>query len=162
MSGSGIVTFVYADWLAVYPEFTATATAAQGQNDFDIATLFLDNTECSPVQDVTRRTSLLYMITAHVAQLYQGSSGPGGSTISPIVGRVSQATEGSVSISSELAGMGKNEAWWVQTKYGLMAWQAMAPYRAGKYYPPPQIPLAAQSWPGGAFGGVWGYPAWRR
>ena len=38
-------------------------------------------------------------------------------------------------------------AWWQQTKYGLLAWQAMAPYRMAVYIPSPQVPLSQQSYP---------------
>lgn len=140
----GVVTFDYSAWGAIYPEFAQSVTAPVASNYFDMAGLFLDNTPCSAVVDLTKRTSILYMITSHLAALF---SPVNGQPASVLVGRIANATEGSVSVATELEGMGKNEAWWVQTKYGFMAWQAMAPYRVARYFPPPQVPLNQQSYP---------------
>jgi hypothetical protein len=165
MSGtSGIVTFDYPAWSELYPEFAATVNQPQAQQFFDLATLYVDNTPCSLVPFSTNpvfnlgvqivpgnpiRAPILNLVTAHIAQLMNGSSNqPAG----PLVGRISDVSEGSVSISTDVTGLPGSAVWFAQTKYGLAAWQAMAPFRAGMFIPPPQIPLAAQSWPGGAFG----------
>src|ERR1700744_5931109 len=100
MSGSGPVTFVYADWTAAYPEFTSTVNATQAQNYFDIAgptggTGLLDNTGCGFIPNPPLQT-ILYLLTAHVAQLLAGSSLQANSSL---VGRLSQATQGSVNVS---------------------------------------------------------------
>jgi len=130
----GVVVFSAADFKALYPAF---ATIADGllQGDFDVATLFLNNSCCSVVKDAPTREKLLYMLTAHVAALLQGENGkppPG------VVGRVSDAREGSVSVGVEYASeMSMSEAYFSQTQYGAMFWIATAQYRAFHYVPPP-------------------------
>lgn len=155
MSGSsGIVTFDYLAWSGLYPEFGATVNEPQAQQYFNLATLYVDNTACSLVPFSSAsgnpiRGPILDMMTAHMAQLMAGSSiQPAG----PLVGRISDVSEGSVSVSTDVTGLPGTAVWFAQTRYGLNAWQAMAPFRTGMFIPPPQIPLAAQSWPGGGFG----------
>lgn len=125
----GIATFVYADWLTLFPALASvaepTATAL-----FNATGSFLDNTDCSPVQDVPTRTTILYYLTAHLAQL--GINGANGQ-----VGRLSEAREGTVSASFEFKGS-ENAAWWLQTGYGATAWQMLAGFRLGRYKPPPR------------------------
>lgn len=130
----GVAAFDYPLWAATYPEF-ATVDETTATVQFDTATLFLDNTDCSPVRDVTRRLTLLNMITAHLVKLFVpvASVAPGG-----LVGRISTATEGSVTVSTDYAKANTNlEAWWVQTKYGAMYWAAMAAFRTMRYVPGP-------------------------
>lgn len=153
-----VVTFDYATWAAQFPALGKTTNEATATSYFGFAGLFLNNTAMSQIVDVTVRAPILNLITAHIAVLFgNGANGP-----SPLVGRINQATEGSVSVSAELAGMGKNEAWWTQTPYGIMAWQAMAPWRTARYIAAPQIPLAQQSYPVGLLGtgypGLWPWP----
>lgn len=51
-----------------------------------------------------------------------------------IVGRISQAAEGAVSVSAELAvAQSSSQAFFVQTKYGYQFWQATARYRTMLY-----------------------------
>lgn len=155
MSGASlIVTFDYPTWSATFPEFGATVNQPQAQSYFNRAVRFVENTPFSAVPFMDAggnpvRGPILDLVTAQIAQLSAGSSlQPAG----PLVGRISDVSEGSVSITTDMAGLPASGAWFYQTKYGFEAWQAMAPYRVGRFIPPPQIPLAAQSWPGGAFG----------
>lgn len=128
-----VVTFDYQAWAALYPSFCGVdATMAQGY--FDIATGFLDNTEASPVADATRRTSLLYMLTAHIAALFRGENGQGPS---PLVGRVTSATEGSVSVSVDAGTAAGSQAWYMMTRYGALYWAATGFLRRGRYIPGP-------------------------
>jgi hypothetical protein len=128
-----VVAFVYADWSLRYPEFSATVSSPQASDSFLQATLYLDNTDGSIVQDIPTRTMLLYMLTAHIAQLGYGSSGQ---TVSPLVGRIDSATQGSVSVSAKMAeGIGI-AAWLQQTKYGTSYWAATARYRMATYVAP--------------------------
>ncbi len=153
MSGNSPVVFDYTLWLSVYPEFTTTTTEPQGQEYFNLAQLYLDNTPCSvvPVLDGNQqplRIRILGMITAQIAQLLAGSSLQPGS---PLVGRVSNAAEGSVSVATEL-NVPVEAAWFTLTTYGLMAWAALAPFRAALYIPGPRARF-------NVFGaGVGGYP----
>ena len=153
-----VVTFVFADWQAIYPQFAVTVPAApQAQNYFNQATLYVANTDCAIVPydptctpPVTTRLDILYLLTAHVAQLFAGSTlGPATS----LVGRISQGTQGSVSVAAEMDGVPGSAAWFLQTPFGAAAWQAMAPFRTAQYRPSPgrfaQIP---GNMPFGGFG----------
>lgn len=117
-----------------YPEFVATPDATLSAC-FDEACLYLSNSNASPVQDIPRRTLLLNMLTAHVAKL--GGFGAGASGVAP-VGRLSSATEGSVSASLEYAQPGSN-AWYAQTQYGASYWQATLNLRRFRYIPQPTV-----------------------
>src|SRR5258708_20195445 len=90
-----VVIFDYAGWLAQYPEF-AYVTPPQATGYFNQATLLVDNTLSSPVQDPTQLATLLNMATAHIAALFAPSSSaprPHG-----IVGRISNPRHRSLSL----------------------------------------------------------------
>jgi Protein of unknown function (DUF4054) len=127
-----VVTFDYQAWLMRYPEVAVSAPRAQGF--FDEATLYLDNSDCSPVRDVGQRSALLGMLVAHLAKIF----GPGadGQPASPLVGRISAASEGSVSVTADyIAPSSSLEAWANQTSYGAAWWAATAQYRRFRYAP---------------------------
>jgi hypothetical protein len=137
---SGVVVFdatAYALWSALYPELTTApiapfvaVTLAQAQAYFGLTGLYLDNTACSPVPDASpggARATLLGMIVAHLAWLAQ----------TPLVGRISNATKGSVSVQAEMAPPTNSSAWWMQTKYGAAFWQATMALRTARYVPGP-------------------------
>lgn len=128
-----VVVFDPAEFRALYPSF-ASLTDAQLAQSFNLATLYLDNTECSVVSDVAQRKTLLYLLTAHIAKMAYGESGQGSSGL---VGRVSSATEGSVSVSAEYNAAPGSAQWYLQTTYGAMYWEATARYRVGRYVPGP-------------------------
>lgn len=119
-----IVTFDLALFRARYPEFT-------GSTDVLVAacwsegTIYLDNTDASKVADVARRAVLLNMLAAHIVKL----------AASPLVGRIDQATEGSVTVHAEMGPASNTSAWYMQTQYGASYWQATAPYRTFQYAP---------------------------
>jgi len=115
-------------FLARYPEFSAIPVPRL-QSFFDEAGVYLANTDGSPVSDLTRRRVFLNMLTAHIASLAgalsaDGAPGP--------VGRVSSATEGSVSATFEYAAPGSG-AWYAQTPYGAAYWQATINLRGFRY-----------------------------
>ena len=129
-----VVAFNPTAFKARYPEFAAV------NNDllsacFGEAGLYLSNKDNSPVQDVTRRATLLNMLTAHVA--YLGGALSADNMPRP-VGRMSQASEGSVSAAFEgvppTPGTG---AWFQQTQYGAAFWQATSSLRGMRYIPCP-------------------------
>lgn len=129
----GVVVFEPAVFKTQYPAF-ATLTDPVLQVNFDIATLFLNNSCCSVVKDANIRERLLYMVVAHIAALLQGENGkpPSG-----IVGRVTEASEGTVSVSAAYVNdMSMSEAYFSQTPYGAMFWMATAGYRMFHYMPP--------------------------
>jgi hypothetical protein len=121
-----VVVFDEVAFKARYPEFSALTSPVLAAY-FTEATIYLNNTETSPVTDATQRAVLLNMIVAHIAQLAASASG--------IVGRISSATEGSVTIQSEMGPMTNSQAWWMQTKYGASYWQATSSYRTFRYMP---------------------------
>lgn len=126
------VTFSYAGWLAMFPEFNvASMTEPLAQGYFDIAVTMHANDGSGPIATDAMQTSLLNVLTAHIAQLFFTATG---AQPAQLVGRIAQATEGSVSVSVELpANLPAAAAWFSQTKYGLMYWQMTAPYRAFQY-----------------------------
>ena len=152
MSGTGIAVFVFADWAALYPELvaptetppgTGTTTAAQAANDFVLAGLYLNNTPCSVVQNLPVRTSLLYMLTAHIAALAaRQKAEPDGNAI---VGRISDATQGSVSVAADVGTTSSSQAWFYQTQYGMSFWQATVQFRSGGRYKVGRVPYLGVS-----------------
>lgn len=135
-----VAVFDYSTWAARYPELATSVDAALGGAYFAEAGLYLDNTDYSRVQDVGIRGVLLNMLTAHIAAL----SGATAAGAQGLVGRISSVSEGSVSISTELQTPG-GAAWFAQTKYGLMYWQATAQYRTMQYRPGPR-PFLGLPW----------------
>lgn len=131
----------YTAWSARYPALAAFVSNDLAQSYWDEAGLFLDNTEASPVQDVGRRAVLLGLITAHLAQLNRPAEAGG----SDVVGRVSAASEGSVSLSADMGPVTASQAWWVQTKWGAESWAATVFLRRAIYVPgrPQRFPI----WP---------------
>lgn len=130
----GIVVFVPATFKTSFPAF---ATIADGllSGDFAVATLFLNNSCCSVVKDAPTRERLLDLLVAHIAALMQGENG---NPPSGLVGRVDKAAEGSVSVSASYASeMSMSEAYFAQTQYGALFWQATVGYRAMHYVPAP-------------------------
>lgn len=123
---NGVVVFDVAEFRSMYPKITATD--AQLEMFFLEAELLFNNTEHSCVKDVNKRKIYLYLIVAHLATL-QAQVDAGNA----LVGRISSATEGSVSVSSDYGTLGKNEKYWAQTPYGAKYWALTAPFRTSLY-----------------------------
>lgn len=117
---------------AMFPEFS-NVTDAQLPYLFDQATDYLNNSECSLVEDVVKRERLLYLLMAHLAYMRYGDANGNGGT--GLVGRLSSATEGSVSVSSEAGQVEFRYMWYTQSPYGMDYWQATKVYRMANYYP---------------------------
>ena len=123
---SGVVVFDPAEFRLLYPSICATDE--QLEMYFAMAETFLDNTECSIVKDLDARKTMLYLLVAHIALLsQQAESG------NPVVGRISNATEGTVSVGLDYGTMGNNERWYLQTPWGAMYWQMSKKYRSMVY-----------------------------
>lgn len=141
-----IAVFDYAAWSARYPEFGGAVGQDLAASLFaEAGLLYLDNSDASPVQDVNRRLLLLNMLVAHLAAL----SGIGSSRDSGAVGRISSASEGSVSVTFDSGLMPGTAAWYQQTSYGLSFWQATKSARMGQYVPTPAAitdPWRAARW----------------
>lgn len=132
----GDVVFSYDWWQQRYPELSAWTTPGQALGYFDRATLLLNNTSCSLVKDQGTRQILLGLLVAHLAQL---NSPVNGVAPSPLVGRISSASEGSVSVSTEYGGESEpGEAWYLQTRFGAEYWAATRRFRLGTYTVGPQ------------------------
>ena len=135
MSGCGApaVVFNFTNWSTRYPEF-ASVNPTLAQLYFDEATLYCAN-HLNPVRTVAALTMLLYMLTSHIAQLNSPTTTSGASSATP-PGRLSDATEGSVSASFENDYPPGSAQWFQQTKYGAAYWQASLPYRLFRYKVP--------------------------
>lgn len=130
---AGLVTFDPAAWKARYPEFSAVADGT-AQLYFNEATLYCHN-RLGPVPDIDQLTVLLNMMTAHVAALAGAGTGNSGSTANKPVGRLSGATEGSVSAQFDNQYPPGSAQYFQQTQYGAAYWAATAIYRTFRYRP---------------------------
>ncbi len=127
-----IAVYVDADFKARYPEF-ASVNGSYLSACFDESGDYLSNTDSSIVQNVDKRTRLLWMLTAHIATL----GGKGSGVVLP-VGRVSSAAKGSVSTSLDyIAPTVGSGPWFQQTQYGASFWAATVKYRSFRYLPNP-------------------------
>lgn len=122
----GIVVFDPVEFRELYPSIVATD--AQLDMYFGDAETLLDNSKCSIVKDLKQRKRLLYLLVAHIASLAQQAEEG-----SPVVGRISSASEGTVSVSLDYGTMGNNERWYLQTPWGAMYWQMTKRYRSAVY-----------------------------
>lgn len=135
----GVVVFEPAVFIVYYPEFAGINTGLLTRN-FNHATLQLDNSCGSLVQNAMKREILLGLLTAHLTFINQGADDGAGNVTPPlgVVGRISQAAEGSVNVSAEYdAPPNASQAWLIQTKYGAEYWSATAKYRTMRYIPAP-------------------------
>lgn len=134
-TSGAVATWDYALFQAQYPAFATAPPEATLQAYFDMAgEIWLRNDGTGPVRSATLQATLLNMLTAHLAQLFNGPDGTGATGI---VGRISSASEGSVSVSTEFTGS-ENSAWFLQTPYGAAFWQATAAFRTfARYIPGP-------------------------
>lgn len=147
--GGAIATFDVASFRATYPAFSEFPPDATLATYFALAgEVWLRNDGTGPVRTTTLQTALMNMLTAHLAQLF---SGPDGNDPSGLVGRISSATEGSVTVASEYEST-MNSAWFNQTPYGAAFWQATAAYRTFAAYLPGRNRFG-NGIAGGPFGG---------
>jgi hypothetical protein len=122
------VVFNVATFKARYPEFAAVSNTLL-EACFNEATLYLSNSDDSPVTNLIRRALFLNMLTAHIA--YIGGALNADGKPNP-VGRVSNASEGSVSVGLEYNTPG-TAAWFNQSQYGAAFWQATSSLRGFRY-----------------------------
>jgi len=135
-----VVTFDPAAFIVLFPEF-ATVPPARLTLLFTLAQTMLDNTGAGPVNDPTQQTTFFQLLVAHLLTMFGPSVTTGGlgggvaSLPNAPVGRLSQATEGTVTASYDYPVVPGNpsQAWYLQTKYGAMYWTATARYRSAQY-----------------------------
>lgn len=131
----GVVVFVPADFKAAFTSFATIADAALNLS-FTLATLQLNNSCGSRIGNAALRETFLNLLVAHITALKDGENGnapPG------IVGRVDKATEGSVSVSADMGTVVYGQAYYLQTQWGAMYWQATARFRTMVYIPAPPV-----------------------
>lgn len=129
------VSFNYAGWIARYPEF-ALVNEPTANAYFAEASVYHDNSGVGEPSDATVQLALLNMMTAHIAARYAIIAGV---APSPLVGRISSATEGSVSVGIEgFSGVAGSQQWFLQTRYGADYWFATTPYRTMRYVAGPR------------------------
>lgn len=132
---TGVVTFDAARFIVRFPQFAAynAANPAGLQMFFDEATLILNNTATSRVQDVTQRAMLLNLLTAHIATLGGVLTVAGPGSTAGQVGRVSSGAEGSVSVSLDMGAVYGTKAYFMQTQWGAQYWQMTSQWRTMRY-----------------------------
>lgn len=137
MAQQQAVTFDYELWVSRYPEFSYVTDKLAGLY-WQEASLYFFNGGCTG--SLVQAPMLLNMLTAHIAAL--NAPNKNGTGASKIVGRISSASEGSVSVSADMgdANAGSpSQAWYMQTKYGAAYWYATAPMRSAIYVAMPTI-----------------------
>ncbi len=100
----GIVEYSATEFLAAYPEFTGiyNANPQSLANDFVGATFLLNNSCCSRVQDANQRLYLLYLLTAHIATIFQGVNDAG--VLEPLVTFTGAITGNTLTVSGNVLG----------------------------------------------------------
>lgn len=117
----------------------ATLTQDQVVNGaLPIAEIYCRNDGGGPVSTAATQTTLLWLMVAHVCALIYGVNGQ---APSGLVGRISSATEGSVSVSTGDYPASQNAAWYLQTPFGASFWAATAAFRTMRYRPAPRYPI---------------------
>ena len=148
-----IATFSFPAFVAQYPEFSGVSgSVAQGW--WNQAGLYNANDGSGPVQDMPTQQMLMNMLTAHVGCL-AGFLNADGQPNPTIVGRIVDATQGSVTVHTEMDRNTKPEssAWFYQTQYGATWFQATRLYRSARYLPGYNQRIGAGFGPG-RFGGL--------
>lgn len=131
----GVVEFDPDVFKTAYPEF-ATIDDAVLEANFDLATLQLNNSCGSRVCDAVLREKLLNLLVAHITTLRNGQNGqpaPG------MVGRIGYAIQGSVAATADMGPQVYGQAYYNQTQWGAMYWQATAIFRTMQYIPAPVV-----------------------
>jgi hypothetical protein len=131
-----IAIFDYGQWSALFPELVANVNEARATLLFNEAGAFgfIDNTDCSIITDPVRRLSLLNYFVAHLATL--GGALEAGGVPTGLVGRISGASEGTVSVRTDMKAASSELAQFLQqTPYGNLLWAMLLPFRMGRYVP---------------------------
>ena len=132
---SAPVVFSYSQWAARYPELAASVGQPQAQQYFNESQLYCDNSATSVIANdppIYERAMFLNMLTAHICALNAVLNNV---PSSPLVGRISNGTEGSVSVATQNDYPPGTPQWYQQTKYGSAFWAGTAKYRTMRYVP---------------------------
>jgi hypothetical protein len=136
----GIAVFNYGQFLSRYAAFSKVPQSSLQAYFDEAGALYLINQPISPVPNVVKRLWLLYMLVAHLSFLNGDLSADGQARP---VGRISQASEGSVSASLEMGPPSGSSAWFNQSQYGAAFWQATLYLRSARYVTVPGVGLRA-------------------
>lgn len=151
------VAFNYDLWAARYPSLATSVNSTLATAYFGEATIFQRNDGFGPICDATLQLTLLNMLTAHIAIL-NGAGSPGG-VPSGLVGRVANATQGSVSVGTSYVNPTTDlQAWASQTGPGAEWYAATSQFRTFRYRALPRQSLTP-GFPGypGLSGGWYGW-----
>lgn len=142
---AAVITFDYAAWIVAFPEF-ANIGEPLAQTYFNRAGFITPNSVLNPMNATEGLLAeALNLLTAHLAWISAPRDAAGqptssGAANTGIVGRISSASEGSVSVSTEWSGSGSpSEAWFLQSQYGATYWQLTAGFRTFRYVANPTI-----------------------
>lgn len=137
-----VVSFNFADWIAKFPAMAGVSDDA-ADGFFALAETVHANDGTGPVNNATLQTQLLYLLTAHFAQLLSprdasGNLSSSSTSYSGQVGQVTSASEGSVSVTVQALSSNNDEraAFFNQTQYGAAYWRATGQFRTIRYRPP--------------------------
>jgi hypothetical protein len=148
---SGAVLLNYQKFAALFPTLAVPSiTEDMCQAWWMVAgTNYFNNTSGSPCADPAKRENILMWVTAHLLTLFVPINGEQPSTL---VGRISNASEGSVSVGVDMGNQPQSAAWWNQTPFGAAAYNMMRKYALTRYFPGPRpvfdpVPLPVGIWP---------------
>lgn len=123
---SGVVEFNVNKFRSLYP--TLKSTDDQLNWYFVESAMLLNNTSKSCVKSLAEREVLLFLLVAHMAVLQQRIEGD-----NEVVGRVSSASQGSVSVTLDNGQTTLSDKWYQQTPYGSKYWALTSKYRSFLY-----------------------------
>lgn len=143
------VVFSYADWVGAFPELSSVSSI-KATMAFNAACIRIDNSLDPDLIDDGQRQTILYLLTAHIALLMAQAvnvdqpvdangnpiAGTATTVTTGMTGRISEAEEGSVSVSSESISKSTAsslENWLNTTQYGALVWQLIEPLFAPFY-----------------------------
>lgn len=136
----GVVVFNWMNWSIRYPELASQISQPLATMYFQEAAMYCDNTPTSLIRDSSvggQRDMMLQMVTAHIATL---NAPLNGQPASPLVGRISGATQGSVNVQTQMDVPAGSAQWFNQTRPGAAFWAASARYRT-MHYVPGKVPI---------------------
>ena len=123
------VTFDPAAFAALFPQITISANQLTTLV-LPIAELYCRNDGGGPVPTAALQSVYLNMMVAHIAARYGTINGQ---QPSALVGRIANATEGSVTVGADFPLESPSQAWYATTKYGSDYWTATKAYRTFRY-----------------------------
>lgn len=148
-----VVQFDYNGLVALFPEMAPVGSPLL-QVYWGVAQTMHANDGSGPVNDATLQANLLNMLTAHLAQIFaprdaSGNPAAAGASSPNMVGHISSASEGSVSVQVEALSAFKTAQaqWLASTKYGALYWASTAQFRQVRYRPPACSAPSLGAWP---------------